>query len=90
MCLLPLWMNSISESLYLGVPSVLFPLHSEQAMVANRVAELNAGKILKSDAVNSIRETVLQVLDDISYKKNAEVISKSLQKLEELVQLQIR
>lgn len=39
-------MNSISESLYFGVPSVLFPLHSEQAMVANRVAELNAGKIL--------------------------------------------
>lgn len=51
------------------MPSVLFPLHSEQAMVANRVAELNAGKILKSDAVNSIRETVLQVLNDISYKK---------------------
>ncbi|AUN10875.1 macrolide family glycosyltransferase [Clostridium botulinum] len=73
-------MNSISESLYFGVPSVLFPLHSEQAMVANRVAELNAGKILKSDAVNSIRETVLQVLNDISYKRNAEVISKSLQK----------
>ncbi len=57
-------MNSISESLYFGVPSVLFPLHSEEAMVANRVAELNAGK----------------VLNDISYKRNAEVISKSLQK----------
>ncbi|MCQ1530490.1 macrolide family glycosyltransferase [Lutispora saccharofermentans] len=72
-------MNSISESLYFGVPSVLFPLHSEEAMVANRVAELNAGKRLKSDAASSIREIVLQVLNDQSYKRNAEVISKSLQ-----------
>ncbi len=73
-------MNSISESLYFGVPSVLFPLHSEQVMVANRVAELNAGKRLKSSTASSIREIVLQILNDISYKRNAEVISKSLQK----------
>lgn len=73
-------MNSISESLYFGVPSVLFPLHSEQLMVANRVAELNAGKRLNSDTVSSIREMVLQVLEDVSYKRNAEMISKSLQK----------
>lgn len=73
-------MNSISESLYFGVPSVLFPLHSEQVMVANRVMELNAGKRLKKGSVNSIRETVLQVLNDTSYKRNAEMISKSLKK----------
>jgi MGT family glycosyltransferase len=73
-------MNSISESLYFGVPSVLFPLHSEQVMVANRVAELNAGKRLKSSTASSIREIVLQVLNDTSYKRNAEVISRSLQK----------
>lgn len=31
-------MNSVSESLYFGVPTVLFPQHSEQMMVANRTA----------------------------------------------------
>ncbi|MSU01266.1 macrolide family glycosyltransferase [Tissierella pigra] len=72
-------MNSISESLYFGVPSILFPLHSEQLMVANRVAELNAGKRLNSCTSNSIREIVLEMLNDISYKKNAEIISKTLQ-----------
>ncbi|MBU5310423.1 glucosyltransferase [Tissierella carlieri] len=73
-------MNSISESLYFGVPSVLFPLHSEEVMVANRVSELNAGKRLKSSTASSIREIVLQILNNVSYKRNAEVISKSLQK----------
>ncbi|CAK7038825.1 macrolide family glycosyltransferase [Tissierella sp.] len=73
-------MNSISESLYFGVPSILFPLHSEEVMVANRVAELNAGKRLKSSTASSIREIVLQILNDVSYKRNAEAISKGLQK----------
>jgi MGT family glycosyltransferase len=73
-------MNSINESLYFGVPCVLFPLHSEETMVANRVAELNAGKRLKSDTTSSIREAVLQVLKDTSYKRNAEMISKSFKK----------
>ncbi|MBU5439419.1 glucosyltransferase [Tissierella sp. MSJ-40] len=72
-------MNSISESLYFGVPSVLYPLHSEQAMVANRVAELKAGKMLKSESASSIRESVLDVLYDTSYKRNAKAISQSLQ-----------
>lgn len=73
-------MNSISESLYFGVPSVLFPLHGEQVMVANRAAELNAGKRLKSGSVSSIREAVLEVLNDISYRRNAEMISEGMQK----------
>lgn len=72
-------MNSISESLYFGVPSVLFPFHSEQVMVANRVVELNAGKRLKNGTVSGIREIVLEVLNDIAYKRNAAMISKSLQ-----------
>ena len=73
-------MNSISESLYFGVPSILFPLHSEQVMVANRVVELNAGIRLKSDTVSNIKKTVIEVLNDQSYKRNAELISKDLQK----------
>lgn len=71
-------MNSTSEGLYFGVPLVLFPLHSEQAMVANRVMELNAGKRLNKATVNSIQETIAEVLNDSSYKRNAEMISESL------------
>lgn len=73
-------MNSVSESLYFGVPTVLFPLHSEQIMVANRVVELNAGKRLKLGSISNIREITLEVLNDISYKRNAEMISKGFQK----------
>ena len=40
-------MNSVNESLYFGVPMVLFPQHSEQRIVADRVAELGAGIKLK-------------------------------------------
>ena len=42
-------MNSASESLYFGVPLVLFPQTNEQSGVAARVAELGAGlKLEKS------------------------------------------
>ncbi len=40
-------MNSVNESLYYGVPMVLFPQHSEQRMVAKRVVHLGAGIMLK-------------------------------------------
>ena len=36
-------MNSVNESLYYGVSMVLFPLHSEERVVVDRVAELGAG-----------------------------------------------
>lgn len=71
-------MNSASEGLYFGVPLVMFPLHSEQVMVANRVLELNAGKRLNKATVSSIKETFVQVLNDTSYKRNAEMVSESL------------
>ena len=41
-------MNSVNESLYYGVPMVLFPQHSEQKMVCDRVYDLEAGIILKN------------------------------------------
>lgn len=40
-------MNSVNESLYYGVPMVLFPQHQEQRMVAERVVTLGAGVYLK-------------------------------------------
>lgn len=68
-------MNSVSESLYQGVPMVLYPTHSEQKLAAQRVAELAAGIILKNDRPQTIREAVNQILEDPQYQRNAAKIS---------------
>lgn len=71
-------MNSVNESLYYGVPMVLFPQHSEQAMVAERTAALRAGLMLRGNKPEHIRKAIEQVLNDNTYKENANKISKSL------------
>jgi MGT family glycosyltransferase len=70
-------MNSVNESLYFGVPMVLLPQHSEQALVAERTAELGAGLMLKGDKPNLIKNAVEQVLNNGGYKENANKISAS-------------
>ena len=70
-------MNSASESLYFGVPLVLFPQTNEQGGVSARVAELGAGlKLEKADAA-SIRTAVDAVLQTPSYRANAQNIRES-------------
>ena len=67
-------MNSVSESLYCGVPLVLFPQTQEQSGVANRVLELGAGLLLKEGQPESIRKAVEAVLSDPHlYQKAAEI-----------------
>lgn len=70
-------MNSVNESLYYGVPMILFPQHSEQALVARRTATLGAGFMLKKDKPDYIKNAVEQILNDDTYKENANKISKS-------------
>jgi MGT family glycosyltransferase len=70
-------MNSVNESLYYGVPMVLFPQHSEQALVAERTAELGAGLKLKGNKPELIKYAIEQVLNNDAYKENANKISKS-------------
>lgn len=70
-------MNSVNESLYYGVPMVLFPQHSEQGLVAERTAELGAGLMLKGNKPNHIKNAVEQVLNDDTYKESANKISTS-------------
>ncbi|MFD1849729.1 macrolide family glycosyltransferase [Oceanobacillus bengalensis] len=72
-------MNSVNESLYYGVPMVLYPLHSEQRVVANRVSELGAGMKLKRMRTKNLAEAVETVLADSKYLKNAEKISDTFQ-----------
>ncbi|SHK14340.1 macrolide family glycosyltransferase [Desulforamulus aeronauticus] len=70
-------MNSVNESLYHGVPMVLFPQHSEQAMVAERTAVLGAGLMLSGNKPKHIRKVIEQILNDATYKENANKILKS-------------
>lgn len=70
-------MNSVNESLYYGVPMVLFPLHSEQRAVADRVAELGAGIKLKGNKSKHLAKAVADVLADRTYLEKASGLSEN-------------
>ena len=69
-------MNSVSESLYMATPMVLYPQTGEQFAVAKRAAELGAGVLLKDDSVAGIRAAVQTILDHASYREAAEACSR--------------
>ncbi len=71
-------MNSANESLYFGVPMVLFPRHEEQRMVARRVTALGAGVMLPKPEAASIRSAVLAILNDASFRASAQRLSEGL------------
>ena len=64
-------MNSVSESLYMATPMVLYPQTGEQVAVAKRAAEIGAGIRLKRDNAESICAAVQTVLADSSYREAA-------------------
>ena len=70
-------MNSVNESLYYGVPMVLFPQQSEQGVVAMRTKQMGAGEILKKNSPEAIKKMVFQVMEKSSYKENAEELGES-------------
>lgn len=70
-------MNSVNESLYYGVPMVLYPQQGEQGMVSERVAGLGAGLVLKRNNPKYIKESVLQVMNNNEYKENANKLARS-------------
>ena len=69
-------MNSVSESLYMATPMVLYPQTGEQFAVARRAAELGAGVLLKDDSATGIRAAVQKILDNTSYRDAAEACSR--------------
>lgn len=73
-------MNSVNESLYYGVPLVMFPQTPEQGGVANRVNQLKAGIMLKKNTVKNIQNAVKSLIDDGEYRKNAISISDGFKK----------
>ena len=64
-------MNSVSESLYMETPMVLYPQTNEQAAVARRVTEIGAGMTLKDDSADDIRKAVHNLLQAEGYVKAA-------------------
>ena len=65
-------MNSVSESLYMAAPMVLYPQTNEQYAVARRVTEIGAGEQLNDDSAESIRNAVKRILGNTDYAKAAE------------------
>lgn len=70
-------MNSVNESLYFGVPLLMLPQTPEQSGVAQRVAQLGAGILLKKADVRSIAQGVKTLFADSSFRENAHKISVS-------------
>lgn len=68
-------MNSVSESLYMATPMVLYPQTNEQFAVARRVTEIGAGAMLKDDSAAGIRSAVLDILRTPSYTAAAAACS---------------
>ena len=73
-------MNSVNESLYYGVPLVMYPQTPEQGGVANRVNQLKAGIFLKKSNAANIRNAVETLLNNEEYRKNAQCISDGFKK----------
>lgn len=68
-------MNSVSESLYYGVPLVMYPKTAEQKGIALRTNQLGAGILLEKETPEAILHTVQRVLKDPSYAQNAQKIA---------------
>lgn len=64
-------MNSVSESLYMATPMVLYPQTGEQKAVARRVAELEAGIPLTEDTTEGILKALQEILSGDSFAKAA-------------------
>ncbi len=64
-------MNSVSESLYMAAPMVLYPQTGEQEAVARRVREIGAGEYLKDDSADGIKTAVTNILENAAFAKAA-------------------
>ncbi|MDE6750933.1 MAG: glycosyl transferase [Lachnospiraceae bacterium] len=60
-------MNSVSESLYMAAPMVLYPQTGEQYAVARRVTEIGAGIMLNDDSSEGIRAAIQEILNNKAY-----------------------
>lgn len=75
-------MNSTHEGLYNGIPLIVIPQSADQPVIAKQVENLGAGIKLsmKELTVEQLRESVVLVLNNTSYKEAALHLKKSFQK----------
>lgn len=73
-------MNSVNESLYFGVPMILYPQTAEQEGVARRAAEVGAGVYLKKACSPAVAGAVKEILTDGKYRERAQAIAESFRK----------
>lgn len=73
-------MNSITESLYYGVPMIVIPFITDQPLNAKRIEELQLGKKLEYKRITSemIRTTALSVMENPSIHKQVLEMKKEL------------
>ena len=71
--------NSTTEGLSNGVPLVVVPLGGDQLLLALRTQQLGAGRYLplRKTSPAGLRGAVRRVLDDASYRANAEKVAES-------------
>ncbi|UJF31875.1 macrolide family glycosyltransferase [Paenibacillus hexagrammi] len=73
-------MNSVHEALYFDVPLIVVPIAADQPIVASRIAELGAGRVLDISTltVEILRESVQDVLLTDTYRHNSSRIGLAL------------
>lgn len=73
-------MNSVSESLRLGVPMVTVPQMGEQEIVSRRVEQLGAGIYLAKGDVSpeTLRASVRRLLDEARFRERTGAIGETL------------
>ncbi|HXW06177.1 MAG TPA: macrolide family glycosyltransferase [Vicinamibacterales bacterium] len=72
-------MNSVTESLWNGVPVLVIPQMSEQQIVGHRTQELGAGLLLLKPAAtaDALRAGVLQLLGEPAFRERARLVRDS-------------
>lgn len=75
-------MNSCMEGLFYGVRMLLIPDTEEQRFNALRIRKMGVGIFMKKRHTNEqlLRKHVEKLLSDPSYKRNAEVVQKTIKK----------
>jgi MGT family glycosyltransferase len=74
-------MNSVSESLYYGVPVIVVPQMSEQALVGRRVEEIGVGLYVAREdlTADTLRQSAQRLLSEDIFRQQAAVLSESFQ-----------
>jgi MGT family glycosyltransferase len=74
-------MNSVSESLYYGVPVIVVPQMSEQARVGRRVEEIGAGLYIAREdlTADTLRQSAQRLLSEDHFRRQAAVVRESFQ-----------